>query len=192
MMPAMQRANAMRWLGVWLLWGLAAMLAGCTTISLVPPYDEQIDRGLTTLYAETSSFVDRMISNAGTPAGTYANNVDFYDRAIGGVDALIVRAEAHRVLNDCPTTAVVGRAFDRINLPADVRGQIGTLPTDDCQVVLLRLVRDNYRDMRDLHQLRGERGFPPEARAQLLDGGIGAMLRAAITVEIAKRATRED
>ena len=37
-----------------------SLVSACTTIRLVPAYDQQIDEGLTKLYAETSGFVDRM------------------------------------------------------------------------------------------------------------------------------------
>ncbi len=166
----------------------AGMVAGCTSIRLVPAYDEQIDAGLTALYGDTSAFIDRMIGSAGTPAGGYDANRGFYDNADARVAALVVRAEAHRVLKDCPSSAIVTRALDSARIPAEVRGAIGTLPADDCQVVLMRLIGTGFQTMRQIHQLRGSRGLPPEARDQFLTGGVGAQLRAAITVEIAKRA----
>ena len=166
---------------------LSALLTGCTAIKLVPAYDEQIDSGLTSLYADTSSFVDQMTSRAGTPEGTYAQNMTFYNQVDGRVDALIVRAEAHRVLNDCPSTKLMTRALDLARIPADVRGRIGTLPKDDCQVVLMRLIKDGFTDMRRFHQAQGALGIPAVARGPLIDGGVGALLRAGITVELAKR-----
>ena len=166
----------------------ALALAGCAAVVLVPAYDEQIDSGLTSLYADTSVFVDRTIAAHGTPAGAYDQNVGFYDGADGRVEALIVRAEAHRVLKDCPSTKVATAALAAARLPADVRGQIGVLPADDCQVVLLRLIKGGFADMRRFHQAQGALGIPPSARGPLLDGGVGALLRAGITVEIAKRA----
>lgn len=175
----------------WIVAALAALLvAGCAHVTLVPAYDEQIDAGLTALYGDTAVFVDRMIAAKGTPAGEYAANTGFYDGADGRLEALIARAEAHRVLRDCPSTKVIGRALAAIRLPADVRGQIGTLPADDCQVVLLRLIKGGFGSMRAFHQAQGAIGIPPSARGPLLDGGVGALLRAGITVEIAKRSGR--
>jgi len=178
----------------WLrLCGVAALLllslavSGCA-VTMVPPYDEQIDTGLTQLYGDTVVFVDNMIASAGTPEGTYAQNQAFYNEALGTIESLSVRAEAHRVMNDCPSTALVARAFASARIPDEVKGAIGSLPKDDCQVVLLRLIGDGFRDMRDLHQAGGDQGLPPQARGQLIDGGVGAQLRAAITVEVAKRA----
>ncbi|MBX9796821.1 hypothetical protein [Sphingomonas sp.] len=166
----------------------AALLASCASIRLVPAYDEQIDAGLTTLYGDTSAFVERMIESAGTPVGSYDANRSFYDSADARVAALVVRAEAHRVLKDCPSPAIITRALDNAQIPAEVRGAIGSLPRDDCQVVLMRLIGTGFQTMRKIHELRGARGLPPEARDQFLTGGVGAQLRAAITVEIAKRA----
>jgi hypothetical protein len=162
-------------------------LAGCSAITLVPPYDDQIDAGLTTLYADTSGFVDKMIALSGKPEGTYAQNQGFYTDAEGRVDALIARAEAHRVLRDCPSTKVVKSALSVARIPADVLGQIGNLPKDDCQVVLFRLIRTSFETFQRFHEAQGARGIPASARGPLLDGGVGALLRAGITVEIAKR-----
>lgn len=172
---------------IW-LWAVLLSLAACAPIKLVPAYDEQIDNGLTSLYADTSVFVDRMIGLKGTPEGSYAPNAGFYDAVDGRMEALIVRAEAHRVLNDCPSAKVMTKALSVARLPADVTGQIGNLPKDDCQVVLLRLIKGGFGDMRRFHQAQGTLGIPPSARGPLLDGGVGALLRAGITVEIAKRA----
>lgn len=176
------------WLSLALLLGAAGLMTACAPITLVPAYDEQIDGGLTSLYADTSVFVDRMIAVHGTPAGEYGPNTGFYDAADGRVESLIVRAEAHRVLKDCPTAKVVNAALAAARLPADVRGQVGALGGDDCQVVLLRLVKGGFADMRRFHGAQGRLGIPPSARGPLLDGGVGALLRAGITVEIAKRA----
>ena len=40
------------------------LLTACASVRLVPAYDEQIDNGLTELYADTSGFVDRMPSDS--------------------------------------------------------------------------------------------------------------------------------
>lgn len=163
-------------------------LSGCTTITLVPAYDSKIDDSLTDLYADTTVFVDRMIESQGTPAGTYAANAEFYDEARGTVEALIVRAEAHRVLDNCPSTKLVNSALASVAIPEAARAKIGTLPDDDCQVVLMRLIKGGFEDMARFHEAQGDRGIPAVGRSIVLDGGVGAMLRAAITVEIAKRA----
>jgi len=167
---------------------LLILAAGCTTVTVVPAYDDQIDAGLTQLYGDTVVFVDRAIALRGTPAGEYAQHVDFYDGADGRLEALIARAEAHRVLRDCPTTRLASRALAAARLPAEIRGQIGTLAADDCQVVLLRLIKGGYGDLRHFHEAQGRLGIPPSARGPLVEGGVGALLRAGITVEIAKRA----
>ena len=175
------------WRAMWAL-VLCAALAACAPVKLVPAYDEQIDAGLTGLYADTSVFVDRMIAAHATPAGAYDANVAFYDGADGRVEALIARAEAHRVLKDCPSSKVVNAALAAVRLPPDNRARVGAPASDDCQVVLLGLIKGGFADMRRFHQAQGALGIPPPARGPLLDGGVGALLRAGITVEIAKRA----
>ena len=175
------------WLAAFLL-TFSLVLGSCAPIQLVPAYDEQIDTGLTELYADTSGFVDKMISLHGTAEGDYAHNKEFYEKASARMDALAVRAEAHRVLHDCPTSKVINTALSAARIPADVRGQIGTLPKDDCQVVLMRLIQTGFAKMEKFHKDQGALGIPPIARGPLLDGGVGALLRAGITVELAKRA----
>ena len=171
-----------------LILAFSLVLGACTSVQLVPAYDEQIDTGLTQLYADTSSFVDRMIQTAGTPEGTFEQNQQFYTDSLGKLDALIARAEANRVLGNCPSTKLMAKALDRITLPAEIRGQIGTVPQGDCETVLFRMIRDDFQDMRELHRLRGAKGFPPEAHNQLIEGSVGALMRAAIAVQVAKRA----
>jgi len=175
------------WLAAFFL-SLSLALGSCASIQLVPAYDEQIDTGLTQLYADTSSFVDQMIQAAGTPAGTFEQNQRFYTDSLGKLDALIARAEANRVLGNCPSTKLMAKALERISLPAEVRGQIGTVPQGDCEAVLFRMLRDDFQDMRELHRLRGAAGFPPEAHNQFIEGSVGALMRAAIAVQVAKRA----
>jgi hypothetical protein len=174
------------WLAAFFL-SFSLVLSSCAPIQLVPAYDEQIDTGLTELYADTSSFVDRMIQSHGTPEGTYKENEQFYADSLGKVDALMARAEANRILGSCPTTKLMARALDRVSLPQQVRGEIGSLQ-GDCEVIMFRLIRENFNTMRAIHEHRGDRGLPEDARAQFLDGGVGAQLRAAIAVEVAKRA----
>lgn len=169
---------------------MSMLLIGACTVTMVPPYDEQIDSGLTALYGDTSAFVDRMVAAASTPAGSYAANSGFYDDADGRVAALVVRAEAHRVLKDCPTSKVVDAALNVAQIPADIRGQINNLPQDDCQVVLMRLIQSGFKRMRTIHRIQADAGFPPSAHDQFIEGGVGAQLRAAITVQIAKRSAK--
>lgn len=164
------------------------VLAGCASVQFVPAYDEQIDRGLTDLYADTVAFVDRMSAAHGTPAGSYGQNVDFHDRAAARVDALIARAEANQVLGHCPTTKATAAVLDRVRLPAEVRSEIGSLPEGGCELVLMRLIRGGFDKLRAFHQAQGAVGISPSARGPLIDGGVGALIRAGMAVEIAKRA----
>ncbi len=183
----MPRFAAAPWLSTLFALMLSLLLSGCAAITLVPPYDEQIDAGLTDLYADTGAFVDRMVAARGTAEGTLDSNREFYEEANARVDALIVRAEAHRVLDNCPSVKILERAFSVARIPDDVRREMGTLQSDDCQVVLMRMIREGYGEMEDLHRAQGAAGLGTDARGQFMDGGVGARLRAAITVEIAKR-----
>lgn len=166
---------------------LAAAVSGCMSVRLVSDYDEQIDQGLTQLYAETSTFVDRMIGASGTPAGTYAQNQEFYNDAGGRIDALIARAQANQVLNNCPSTRVMGRIVAAAGLPADLRDRIGTVPDGGCEVVVLESLKRAMGNMRTFHESQGAAGIPAVARPIIMDGGLGAAFRAGIMIQVAKR-----
>ena len=74
----------------------ALALTACASVRLVPAYDEQIDVGLTSLYGDTTAFVDKMTALAGTPEGDFAHNREFYDDAFSRVEALSARAPGRR------------------------------------------------------------------------------------------------
>lgn len=67
-------------------------LSGCTSVKFVSDYDEQTDRVATELQTKVETFLIKMERVAGTPEGTYANNVQFYDEMLGALSALRVRA----------------------------------------------------------------------------------------------------
>lgn len=66
-----------------------AVMTGCT---LTANYDPIIDQTVTALYGDVNTFLAKMERYAGTPSGEYKNNTDFYDKAIGTLDSMIVRA----------------------------------------------------------------------------------------------------
>jgi hypothetical protein len=168
----------------------AAMVAGCASVQLVSAYDPQIDEGLTTLYADSAMFVDKMIAASGTPEGTYERNKDFYPVHKAKIEALTVRAQANRALDFCPSTALVAKAIEAAQPSTGVASHLGAIPKDDCQVVLMTMVGRSFEELRVLHEAQGARGLPPSSRPIILDGGLGAAIRAGITVEIAKKTRR--
>jgi hypothetical protein len=72
---------------------------------------------------------------------------------------------------------------------ANVGQVMQTLPQADCAVVLLRLVRGGLDDLEKFHKAQGAKGIPAFVHDPILVGGEGALIRAAITVELAKKAT---
>jgi hypothetical protein len=168
-------------------------LAGCS-VHLVTDYDEQIDNGLSQLNTDVAVFVNRMINLAGTPAGAYNYkkddaypNKDFYATQDGKLDTLIVRAQAHKALDQCPSTALVERAVAAAVPRGELARYSAQIPKDDCSVVLLQLVKDGVGDLRKFHEAQGSAGIPQVAKDPILVGGVGALIRAAITVEVAKK-----
>jgi hypothetical protein len=163
-----------------------ASALGCA-VHLVSDYDEQTDSTLSELNTDLTSFVNRMIDMAGTPQGTYDANKDFYLDQEAKVDTLIVRAEAYKALNSCPSTQLSAKAVSAAVPSAEISKYLAQMPKDDCSVVLLQLVKGGYLDLQTLHQAQGSKGIPAAARDPILVGGLGALLRAAITVEVAKK-----
>jgi hypothetical protein len=169
---------------------LALLAAACTTVSLVSPYDEQTEQGLSGLYVDTSNFVDRMISLHGQPAGTFAANQQFYSDAMARVDVMIARSQGFSVRDTCPSTTFMAGLTER--LPSEVRARVGTLPPGDCQTVVLTSLRGAYDDMRTFHRAQGDRGIPESARDIILTGGVGSLLRTAIAIQAAKHVAAQN
>ena len=167
--------------------GVAALLLTACTVKLVSDYDDQIDSGLTQLNTDVTAFVNKMIQAANTPAGTWANNKDFYTTQEAKVDTLIVRAEAHKALNSCPSTGVVAAAVKAAAPTSEATKYIDKIPQDDCSVVLLKLVKQGVVDLETFHKAQGSAGIPAAAHDPLLVGGVGSLIHSAITVEIAKK-----
>ena len=170
-----------------------ALTGGCS-IQLVSDYDEQIDNGLTQLNTDVAVFVAKMINVAGTPAGAYNYkkddaypNKDFYAAQDGKLDTLIVRAQVHKALDQCLSTAVVERAVASAVPPGEVARYSAQIPKDDCSVALLQLVKGGMGDLRKFHEAQDSAGIPQVAKDPILVGGVGALIRAAITVEVAKK-----
>jgi hypothetical protein len=185
----------LRDLGLRLFAPLALLaLAGACSVHFVSDYDEQIDNGLTQLNTDVAVFVTKMINVAGTPAGAYNYkkddaypNKDFYATQDGKLDTLIVRAQVHKALDQCPSTALVQRAVAAAMPPSEAARYSAQIPKDDCSVVLLQLVKAGMGDLRKFHEAQGGAGIPQVAKDPILVGGVGALIRAAITVEVAKK-----
>ena len=159
---------------------------GCA-VHLVSDYDAQTDSDLSQLNTDLTAFVNKMIGAAGTPQGTYAANRDFYLTQEAKVDTLIVRAQAYKSLNSCPSTQLAAKAVSAAVPSSDISKYLDQMPKDDCSVVLLQLVKGGYIDLETFHQAQGPKGIPATAKDPILVGGLGALLRAAITVEVARK-----
>jgi hypothetical protein len=164
-------------------------VAACAP-QLVSDYDDQIDTGLSQLNTDVSAFVLKMNLVAGSEAGTYAANTDFYITEQARIDTLIVRAEAHQVLNSCPSTGVAAAVLGKLAAGSIVQKYVAAIPKDDCSVVLLQELKSAFADLQTFHQANGMLGIPTQADARILNGGLGVLIRAGITVEIAKKSGR--
>lgn len=163
----------------------ALLLLNCSA-QLAPAYDDQTDSGLSQINTDVTAFVNKMIDEAGTPRGTWSSNKEFYSTEEAKVDTLIVRAEAHKALNSCPSTAAITDAL-RVTVPkvTDAQRYISQLPQNDCLVVLLTLLKQAMVDLETFHKAQGDKGIPESAHDPILVGGLGSLIHSAITVEVA-------
>jgi len=83
----------------WGLFILAALLAftstGCSKVTLISNYDEQIDQSATDLQKEMDRFLTNLEYQAGTPEADYENNIDFYRHYLIEMRALLIRVQSH-------------------------------------------------------------------------------------------------
>jgi hypothetical protein len=166
----------------------AALVVGCASVTLVSSYDNQIDSGLTDILADTTTFVTTMNAEAGTPPGEYGANLTFYATEHGRVAALSARAEAHRALGSCPSASVAARVVAAADAQPSVKQALTTIGNNDCEVILLQQLDAAFADLAKFHASQGARGLPASAAGPILQGGIGSIARAGITVELAKKA----
>jgi hypothetical protein len=170
-----------------LLFLCSSMLLACS-VQLVADYDEQIDQSLGDLNTELVAFVNKMISTAGTPAGTYDANRDFYLTEEAKVATIEVRAQAYQVLNSCPSTEVIKFAVAH-GAGAAVLPE-GQIPPGDCGVALIALIGKGFTDLETFHRSQGSKGIPLSARDPILVGGLGSLIKSAIIVEIAEKTNK--
>ena len=71
---------------------LVTLISGCS-IKLISDYDQLIDQYATQLQGEIETFLIKMERSAGTPEGSYAENIGFYDQIQGTLATLLLRAE---------------------------------------------------------------------------------------------------
>jgi hypothetical protein len=73
---------------------LALHLVGCRPVSLIAPYDQKIDDGVTALQQMTATFLTQIDRQEGSTSQEYSTHVTFYDAARIALSGLLVRASA--------------------------------------------------------------------------------------------------
>ena len=69
------------------------LLSGCA-VRLIMEYDDQLDKGLTTLQQSTEQFLSQLDSEAGSPKAADSANKDFYIHAEASLRTLETRAQS--------------------------------------------------------------------------------------------------
>ena len=73
---------------------LLSMALGCGSVTLIAPYDQRIDDGVTSLQKSTAEFFTKVQRQGGSNPGDYKNHTKFYDDAKVTLSGLSVRANA--------------------------------------------------------------------------------------------------
>ncbi len=69
-------------------------VVGCGSVTLIAPYDQKIDDGVTGLQKSTAEFFTKIERQGGSRPEDYKNHIKFYDDAKVALSALTVRANA--------------------------------------------------------------------------------------------------
>lgn len=65
---------------VWLVYVcLLSTIVGCSGVRFISDYDEETDRGLSSIQVKVDGFIEKLISESGTEAASYKSNQSFYD-----------------------------------------------------------------------------------------------------------------
>lgn len=160
-------------------------LSACSTVTLISPYDEKLEAGVTQYAQDLSSFLVKMQAANGTAAGKYENNIDFYATQTGLLDGLILRAEAQDTGVGCLLT---GKAIKILGdkLPAALRPKPGqtTGTPEGCSLMMVKNIKAQLGIIANIHKAMG--GLNADAAKSVEDITMQA-IRAVLTVEMLKK-----
>jgi len=189
------------------------ILTGCGTLRLVSDYDERIDQGVTEFQEGFLGFIQGMNQKVRTPAGTYDQNIAFYDRWTPKLQVLSDRALAANPAGTCPGSETFGgflqqgfgglaiavqsatSAFIQAGaLPSpqqlqNTSVQIGTLTagelSGDCTARLLQLLARQFANFAAFHKAQGAIGIDPRGQAPVTL--VESTIHAVLYTELAKK-----
>jgi hypothetical protein len=141
------------------------LLAACSTITLVSPYDEPTDKALTELQQSSDDFIADLIAHASAGANSFGQHQDFYqavDQKLRRLEFRVSSIHANR-----PT----------VKLVEDIRSVL--LGSGACD--------PGGASLRDLHCNAGKSG-PTKAALEASRRSINQTIGAALTLELAKKA----
>lgn len=70
------------------------IFASCAHVTLIAPYDERIEKGITELQKDTTAFFVKIERQGGSNIEDYNKHTEFYDKAKVTVRSLMIRAGA--------------------------------------------------------------------------------------------------
>ena len=73
---------------------LCMILASCAHVTLIAPYDERIEKGITELQKNTTAFFVKIERHGGSDKEDYKHYIQFYDDSKVAVKSLLIRAGA--------------------------------------------------------------------------------------------------
>jgi hypothetical protein len=132
-------------------------LSGCSGIKLVSDYDEVIDRGITEFAEKFNTHIKNMGDLAGTPDGTFEENLRTYNALESKLDVMIARASSASEGKGCKLEKKV---FDRVksllknDMPAEMKttDSVQGGNSNGCNERLLVLVKDQLSSVKKIHR----------------------------------------
>lgn len=73
---------------------LIMILASCASVQLIAPYDERIEKGITDLQKNTTTFFVKVERQGGSDINDYKNHIEFYDHSKVATKSLLIRVGA--------------------------------------------------------------------------------------------------
>jgi hypothetical protein len=177
---------------------LSLVLAGCTSVQLVSSYDPAIDEGLTRYYQSMNVFLSQMarLAATGSPEGSYAANVKFYEETGAQIDSLVMRARSAEPKAKCIGSDAVGSlAKQLLGLKSFATGAeslnideiVTSLQTGgdgSCTVQILKVVRANHDLTAAIHKHNDKLTRPV---VDIIGPTIEQGVRIGVTTELAKK-----
>ena len=142
------------------LWTLMfVVITGCSSLSLVEPYDVVIDKGLMEFSEDFHAFTKTMVDLRGTHAGTYEANIATYNQLDAKIDVLISRTALSASGKGCSIPKKLKDHIKSLLRSSDTAAPTVQIPVMEkggnsygCTNIMLRNIKLQMPLIREIHQ----------------------------------------